>query len=127
MPSYSAVICHVKLLISHLQQYTREEKTAIILFISPKQMRKNSSWYAVLLDLALRGCISAVCVDKVHSTVQDFESFRPELKTAMIMINTIVAVARRANKGTNFYVPILVMLATFTMSDQQSFNDLICH
>ena len=74
---------HAKLLIRHLRLYTREEKTTIILFVSPQQMQRNSNWYAVLRDLATRGCISAVCIDEVHSSVQNYESFRPEFKSAM--------------------------------------------
>jgi superfamily II DNA helicase RecQ len=116
---------HASLLRMHLQQYTREEITTIFLFISPQQMTKNSMWYAVLMDLASLGCISAVCIDEVHTAVQNYESFRPEFKTAMVSVNRIVSVARRSNLGTKFYVPILAMSATFTVSDQLSFNDLI--
>jgi superfamily II DNA helicase RecQ len=66
-----------------------------------------------------------VCIDEVHSTVQNFELFRPELKTAMDSIDAIITIARKRNKNTIFHVPILAMSAIFTMDDQQSFNQLI--
>ena len=74
--------------------------------------------------LAQRGCVSGVCVEEAHCTVQNYESFRPEFKTAIDSINEIVGIARRNNPDT-FYVPILAMSATFTISDQKSFNSLI--
>ena len=114
---------HADLLRTHLRKYTRDEKTAIILFLSPQQMDKNSMWYSVLMDLATRGCISAFVIDEVHATVQNYESFRPEFKTAMQTANTIVKAARKSDG--NYYVPILAMSATFTIADQQSFNNLI--
>ena len=65
---------HAKLLRSQLKDYTHDKKCAIVLFLSPQIMAKNS---------VTRGCISAICIDKVHSTVHNFESFHPEFKTAM--------------------------------------------
>ena len=58
-----------------LHEYTREEKTAIIVFVSPQQLTKFSLWRPVLMSLAQRGCVSAVCVDEVHCTVHNYESF----------------------------------------------------
>ena len=116
---------HAKLLIRHLRLYTREEKTTIILFVSPQQMQRNSNWYAVLRDLALRGCISAVCIDEVHSSVQNYESFRPEFKSAMDFLNQLVTISRNSTTRSHFYVRILAMSATFTISDQDAFNKLI--
>ncbi len=62
---------YFKQLQTHIRKYTREEgrKTAIILFLTPQQMDKNSMWYSVLMDLATRGCISAFVINEVHSTV----------------------------------------------------------
>ena len=64
---------HSKLLMGRrLPWHKREEKTTIILFVSPQQLKKDSKWYySVLLDVALRGCVSAVYIDEVHSTVQN--------------------------------------------------------
>jgi hypothetical protein len=115
---------HASILRNHLEKYTRKEKTSIILLISPQQLTKNSFWYPVLQSLASRGCISAVCIDEAHATVHNYESFRPEFKTAIDTINNIVSVARRAAPAM-IYVPILVMSATFTIADQQAFNLLI--
>ena len=98
---------HSALLHAHLQQYTRNEKTTILLFLSPQKMTKDSMWYSVLLDIVAQGCISAVVIDEAHAAVQNYESFCPEFKTAMHSINTIVTVARRSN--ITFYVPILAM------------------
>jgi superfamily II DNA helicase RecQ len=108
----------------HLDDYSREEKTAIILFVGPQQLSQHSFWCPVLMSLALRGCISAVCIDEVHSTVQNYESFRPEFKTAIESINKLVGASRR-NCPDTYYVPILVMSATFTIKDQHIFNSLI--
>ncbi len=115
---------HATILRHHLNQYTRKEKTSIILLVSPQQLTKRSFWYPVLLSLASRGCISSVCIDEAHSTVLNYESFRPEFKTAINTINTLVSIARRAAPAM-IYVPILVMSATFTIVDQQAFNLLI--
>ncbi len=93
--------------------------------MSPQQLKNESKWYASLLELASRGCISAICIDEEHSTVQNYESFHPKFKTAMHSVDTIVSMARMAMKGTFYYVPILAMSATFTMSDQNHFNKLI--
>ena len=109
---------------THLNQYSREEKTAIIIFVSPQQLSQHSFWFPVLMSLARRGCVSAVCIDEVHSTVLNYESFRPEFKTAIDSMNTIVAESRR-NCPDTYYVPILAMSATFTIVDQQTFNSLI--
>ncbi len=109
---------------ARLNEYCREEKTAIILFVSPQQLSKHSLWHRVLLSLAERGCVSAVCVDEAHCAVHHYESFRPEFKTAIDSFNEIVGIARRNNPDT-FYVPILAMSATFTIPDQKSFNRLI--
>ncbi len=107
-----------------LHEYTCEEKTAIIVFVSPQQLAKHSLWRPVLMSLAHRGCVSAVCVDEVHCTVHNYESFRPEFKTSIDSLNEIVGIARRTNPD-KFYVPILAMSATFPIADQQEFNKLI--
>ncbi len=107
-----------------LNLFTRDEKITILLFVSPQQLSKHSYWYKVLLSLAERGCVSGVCVDEVHCTVNNYESFRPEFKTAIDCINELVGIARR-NNSESFHVPILAMSATFTNTDQQSFNQLI--
>ena len=57
---------HASILRRHLDQYSRKEKSSIILLVSPQQLTKNSFWHPVLLSLASRGCISAVCIDEVH-------------------------------------------------------------
>ncbi len=75
----------------HLNQYLCEEKTAILIFVSPQALSQNSFWFPVLMLLARRGCISAVCIDEVHATVQNYESFCPEFETAIESINNIVA------------------------------------
>lgn len=112
------------ILCDYLNQYTRAEKTAIILFVSPPQLSKQSIWYAVQISLAQRGCISAFVIDEIHSTVHNYESFWPEFKTAMDSMNHIVSLTRK-NSPDTFYVPILAMSATFTVSDQQAFNMLV--
>jgi hypothetical protein len=88
-------------------------------------MQHNFNWYAVLHDLALRGCISAVCIDEVHSSVQNYESFSPEFKSAMDFLHQLVMISRNSTTRSHFYVPIHAMSATFTMSDQDAFNKLI--
>ena len=93
--------------------------------MSPQQLKKESKWYASLLELALCGCISAICIDEAHSMVHNYKSFHPEFKTTMHLVDTIVSMARMAMKGTFYYVPILAMSVTFTMSDQNNFNKLI--
>ncbi len=60
----------------HLNQYSCEEKSAIMIFVSPQQLSQHLFWYPVLMSLARRSCISAVCIDEVHATVQNFESPR---------------------------------------------------
>ncbi|KAL3765558.1 hypothetical protein ACHAWU_003099 [Discostella pseudostelligera] len=109
---------------AYLDAYKRENKTTIILFVSPQQLSRHSYWQPVIMSLAARGCISAFCIDEVHSTVHNYESFRPEFKTAMESVNELVAISRRNNPDT-FYAPILAMSATFTTMDQQAFNNLI--
>ncbi len=58
-----------------LHEYTHEEKTVIILFVPLQQLTKHSLWRPVLMSLADSGCVLAVCVDEVHCTVNNFESF----------------------------------------------------
>jgi hypothetical protein len=115
---------HAIILRAHLNNYTRKEKTSIILFVSPQALDKRSTWYPVLSSLASRGCISAVCIDEAHATVHNYESFRPEFKTAIDSINLLLSIARK-NAPAKIFVPILAMSATFTIADQQSFNQLI--
>ena len=74
-------------------------------------MQRNSNWYAVLRDLASWGCISTVCIDEVHSSVQNYESFRPEFKSAMDFFNQLVTISRNSTTRSHFYVPILAMSA----------------
>ncbi len=60
-----------------LHEYTHEEKTAIILFVSLQQLTKHSLWRLVLMSLVDSGCVLAVCVDEVYCTVNNYESFWP--------------------------------------------------
>ena len=64
--------------------------------------------------------------DEVHTAVQNYVSFRPDFRSAMDFLHLLVSTARTATNGSYLYVPILArMSATFTMSDQDSFNKLI--
>ena len=83
---------HASILRRHLDQYSRKEKCSIILLVLPQQLTKHSFWYPGLLSLASCGCISALSIDEVHSTVHNYESFCPKFKTAIDTINNLVSV-----------------------------------
>ena len=108
-------------LMSQLKKYSSEQKTAILLYISPQLLQPTSKWYSVFETLARRGDLSAVCIDEVHAAVQNYVSFRPEFKSAVESLNSLVSIAKAAGKR----VPILAMSATFTIPQQRAFNKLI--
>ena len=68
------------LLRRRMQQYTPDEKSSIIIYISPQQLKSDSPWHPLLLNLAKRGYISSIVIDEVHATVENSDSFRPEFK-----------------------------------------------
>ena len=64
-----------------------------------------------------------ICVDELHTIVENGESFRPDFRRAVALINKLTA-ASRANNPT-LKVPLLVMSATLRIPDQQCFNGLL--
>ena len=68
--------------------------------------------------LAKRGCISAIFVDEVNA-----DSYRPEFGDAVPEINVLLAITAAHNKGKR--VPVTVMSATYTLSQQMNFNKRI--
>ena len=108
-------------LMKDLEKYSSEHMTSILLFVSPQTLQPTSKWYATFVMLAQRGHLSSICIDEVHAAVQNYVSFRPEFKTAVESVNTLVSIA----KGIGKRVPILAMSATFTIPQQKAFNNLI--
>ena len=108
-------------LMKRLEGYSSEHKTSFLLFISPQMLQSTSKWYKLFDSLARRKLLSAICIDEVHTAVQNYVSFRPEFKTAVEAVNSLVSTA----KGLGKRVPILAMSATFTTGQQKAFNNLI--
>ena len=110
-------------LCKRLEKYSREELSSIVLFISLLALQSNTVWLNILSKLATRSDISAFCIDEAHTAVMNYESFRPEFKTAIKTINTLILISKNSNPVHR--IPILVMSATFTIPHQRIFNSLI--
>ena len=110
-------------LMTQLEEYSSKdlEKSAILIYISPQLLQPTSKWYVLFAKLAQRGFLSSICIDEVHTAVQNYVSFRPEFKTAVESVNSLVKIAKRLGKR----VPILAMSATFTTRQQKAFSNLI--
>lgn len=114
---------NAKKLCERLVAYTRKELSSIVLFMSPLALQSDTIWFKTLSTLAKRSSISAVCIDEAHTAVTNYESFRPEFKSAIENINTLVSISK--DSKPKHRVPILVMSATFTIPLQREFNNLI--
>ncbi|KAL3759766.1 hypothetical protein ACHAWU_007510 [Discostella pseudostelligera] len=114
---------YAKGLLERLDRYTYSEFSSILLYVSPSSLRKDSIWYSKFQQLAKRGAISAFCIDECHSVVQNYDSFRPEFKDAILSINGLISISKSHHPSR--HIPILVMSATFRIPDQLVFNKLI--
>ena len=114
---------HYEKLMERLKTYSPGDKSSIIIFISPQQLKSSSRWYKLFVDLAKKGSISAFCVDEAHATVENYNSFRLEFKDGVASINRLIEI-NKINNPSNI-IPTLVMSATFRIPEQKSFNKLI--
>ena len=113
----------VSKLTERLETYVPDNKTSIIIYISPQNLRPTTKWYKKLVSLAKHGFISSICIDEAHVAVEDSDSFRPEFKEGIESINNLIDISNKNNQEV--HIPILVMDATFRISEQQTFNKLI--
>ena len=111
------------LLRRRMQRYTPDEKSSIIIYISPQQLKSDSPWHPLLLDLAKRGYISSIVIDEVHATVENSDSFRPEFKDGIDAIKNLIQVSSAHHP--NAKLPILAMSATFRAKEQRVFNRMM--
>ena len=84
-------------LIRRLKTYRPSDKTSILIIISPQELNPSSRWYKLFVTLAVRGFISAFCVDEAHSTVENYDSFRPEFKQGISSMNNLIAISKINN------------------------------
>jgi superfamily II DNA helicase RecQ len=111
------------LLSQRMRLFSRKERSSIIVYISPQNLKQGSKWCRLLTDMAAAGYISSVCIDEAHATVEQCESFRPEFKDAIQTIKNLISVSKIHHPGID--IPMLVMSATFRIPEQISFNRLI--
>ena len=110
-------------LCKRLDAYTRKELSSIVLFMSPQALQVDTIWFKLLATLAKRSNISSFCIDEAHTAVVNYEYFRPEFKSAIENVNTLVSMSKDSNPKHR--IPILVMSASFTIPIQREFNNLI--
>ena len=110
-------------LTERLETYDPDDNDSIIIYISPQNLRPTTKWYKKLVSLAEQGFISSICIDEAHVAVEDSDSFRPEFKDGIESINNLIDISNKNNQEV--HIPILVMDATFRISEQQTFNKLI--
>ena len=106
-----------------LDLYKDGEKTCIIAYISPHQLRATSRWYPTFLRMARGGMLAAFFVDEAHSTVENSDVFRLDFKDAVSAINKLVSTTH--NPNPTMIVPTVAMSATFRIPQQKSFNKLL--
>ena len=106
-----------------MQQYTPNEKSSIIIYISPQQLKCDSQWFPLLRNLAKQGYISSICIDEVHATVENSISFRPEFKDAIAAIKDILKVL--STHHPHIKIPILAMSTIFRTMEQRAFNKMM--
>ena len=105
-----------------LRKYRKGDKSSILIFISPKELVKDTSWQKTIRHLAKQGLISAFCVDEVHTVVDHGESFRPEFPKAIDSIIELIYTSRKLHPTLT--IPFMAMSATFRIPEQQRFNKL---
>eukprot|EP00956_Cyclotella_meneghiniana_P020359 scaffold35768_cov46-Cyclotella_meneghiniana.AAC.2 len=108
---------------NRMSTYSAGEESSVILYISPQNLQLPTKWYRLLSDIASSGFISSVCVDEAHACVEQGESFRPEFKSSISALNSLIAIAKLHFPARD--IPILVMSATFRIPEQKSFNSMI--
>ena len=95
-----------------------------MLFISPQALRESDhGLFPVLRQLAIRGQISAFCIDEVHAAVEYADSFRPEFGDGVGSIKKLRAIS--AEHHPEKRVSVLAMSATFRIPAQKKFNEMI--
>lgn len=112
-----------RLLQQRLRRYSPQDDSSIICNISPQNLRPTSPWYPLLMKLARQGFISAFCIDEVHATVENADSFRPEFKDGIDTINELLRVSKAHHPDKS--IPVLAMSATFRIPEQRSFNKIM--
>ena len=73
--------------------------------------------------MAQKGMISTCCIDEVHATVENADSFRPEFGEAVNTMDSIIDCSK--NHHPSLKIPILVMSAIFRIPDQIKFKNMI--
>eukprot|EP00956_Cyclotella_meneghiniana_P020780 scaffold37108_cov23-Cyclotella_meneghiniana.AAC.3 len=106
-----------------MRQYSLGEESSIILYISPQNLQLSSKWYRLLDGLATAGFISLVCIDEAHACVEQGESFRPEFKSSINALKSLIETSKLHNPTRD--IPILAMSATFRLPEQRSFNAMM--
>lgn len=111
-------------LVKRLRAFQPQHNHSVIIYISPQSLReKQSKWHVVLRELAIKGHLSAFCVDEVHTAVEYSDSFRPEFRDAIEALNALVKLSKKHHP--NHKIPVLTMSATFPIHEQKSFQELI--
>jgi superfamily II DNA helicase RecQ len=111
------------LLSRQMRLYSRTERSSIIVYISPQNLKQGSRCCRLLNDMAAAGYISSICVDEAHATVEQCESFRPEFKDAINSIKNLLSISKTHHP--NIDIPMLVMSATFRIPEHMTFNRLV--
>jgi hypothetical protein len=111
------------LLSRRMRLYSRTERSSIIVYISPQNLKQGSRCCRLLNDMAAAGYISSICVDEAHATVEQCESFRPEFKDAINSIKNLLSISKTHHP--NIDIPMLVMSVTFRIPEHMTFNRLV--
>ena len=110
---------HAKMLEQRLRAYSEEEAdhNSIIIFASPNSLSSGSNWYKLFQELAKDGLIRTVAIDEAHEVEQSGRSFRKEFVVAAKSLDTLI-------KSMPHPVPRILMSATFTRGDYESFSKI---
>jgi superfamily II DNA helicase RecQ len=82
------------LLSRRMRLYSRAERSSIIVYISPQELKQGSRWCRLLNDMAAAGYISSICIDEAHATVEQCELFHPEFKDAINSIKYLQSISK---------------------------------
>ena len=79
-----------------LKNFHKRQNHANVIYISPQEVRQNSSkWNLILKQLALNGHITSFVIDEVHTVANaDTNSFRPEFGQAVRAIKDLLALSK---------------------------------
>eukprot|EP00956_Cyclotella_meneghiniana_P011109 scaffold15544_cov108-Cyclotella_meneghiniana.AAC.1 len=115
----------LKTRLMYLVRKTGEGKSLVLLGTASilRGVTLSSKWYRLLNGLAISGLISFVCIDEAHACVEQGESFRPEFKSSVNALKSLIATSKLNNPTLD--IPVLAMSATFRIPEQRSFNAMM--